>query len=182
MTFIRLINMKSITNEHDDGNKFVIDGNLIGDNSTLYTNEIQSQMASINNNNDDQLQLQFRATETNPFGDVRIKSDGLNPNSLHLSAITGNLEFKINNRLVIKSEKPRRSLQIENDCLIIEDSSTSMAYIQQQPGGLRLSQIMTDSIVGCSVCVRMGNYLRLKNPYHVKLITMFVVVTTNESN
>ncbi|KAH9425447.1 hypothetical protein DERP_006055 [Dermatophagoides pteronyssinus] len=163
-TFIRTINMKTISsksnkpNNNNDG-RFRIDGNLIGggggdgfnENCTVYTNEIQTQIASHNDNDDDdnQLQIQFQPIdEINPSGDVQIKSNGLNPNSLHLSSITGNLEFKINNRLMISSEKPRRLFQIENDCLIIEDSSTSMAYIRQQPGGLRLSQMITDSIVG----------------------------------
>ncbi|XP_046919989.2 uncharacterized protein LOC124500018 [Dermatophagoides farinae] len=164
-TFIRTTTTKSITtnNNQNDDPKLRIKGNLYsGDgnnNCTLYTNDInhyKSQMAQSTINNQ-HLRLQFQSNPTgemNPSGDVQIRSNddgnGMNVNSLHLSAITGNLEFKINNRLVIESEKPsRRLLQIENDGLIIEDSSTSMAYIRQQPGGLRLSQMMTDSIVGC---------------------------------
>lgn len=95
-------------------------------------------------------------------------------NSIKL-LLNGNIEMKINKKLLIEQEKPNRMFQLEQNRLIIEDSST-LPHIEQQNGGIRISQLITDSIIGC-----VDQDLRLESR-NEQLKINAQVVTNIESN
>lgn len=142
-------------------------GNL-SSNNTLYTNLIEEQLPlvsssvsplSIYYSDIDLFYKNLLKILTTNDPDVplnsylELESNLLNLDEIELKnsiklLLNGNIEFKINKKLLIEQEKPHRMFQLEQNRLIIEDSST-LPHIEQQNGGIRISQLITDSIIGC---------------------------------